>query len=185
MKIAFILFNDINWLDLAGMYEPLLMMKRYGYTPDLQWDFCAMTEAVTDEGGLVIRPGKRAESLHEYDAIIVPGGKGTRALQHDPVFLSWLQTAQPSAWKISVCTGSLLLGAAGFLHDKTATTHFKSYEELKPYCGTVSHERIVEDGSVITAGAVTASIDLGLFLVRKWAGDDADVYIRHVMDYRG
>jgi transcriptional regulator GlxA family with amidase domain len=185
MKIAFILFNDINWLDMAGVYEPLLMMKRYDYAPDFEWEFCGMTETVTDEGGLTIKPGKLAASLQDYDALIVPGGKGTRALQHDAHFITWLQSAKPSSLKISVCTGSLILGAAGFLNGKTATTHFKSYEELKPYCGTVSHERIVEDGTVITAGAVAASIDLGLFLVRKWAGDDADVYIRHVMDYRG
>jgi cyclohexyl-isocyanide hydratase len=185
MKIAYIIFNGINWLDLAGVYEPISILRSAGYRPDLQWDICSWTPEAADEGGLRVLPTLVGSDLGGYDAIIVPGGKGTRTFQHNEGFLQWLRTAGPVPLKISVCTGSLLLGAAGFLQDKTATTHFKSYEALAPYCRSVSHERITEDGDCITAGAVTASIDLGLYLCRKWAGDEADVYIRHIMDYRG
>jgi cyclohexyl-isocyanide hydratase len=185
MHIAYIVFNGINWLDLAGVYEPVSKLRSTGYLPDLRWDICSWMPEASDEGGLIIKPGLVRNDLSIYDAVIVPGGKGTRLLIQDEPFLDWLRTARADALKISVCTGSLLLGAAGFLQGKQATTHFKSYEELAPYCAEVSHARIVEDGNCITAGAVTASIDLGLFLCRKWAGDEADVYIRHVMDYRG
>ncbi len=185
MRIAYIVFNGINWLDLAGVYEPVSMLRSTGYIPDLQWDICSWTPEASDDGGLTIKPGFIRNELSGYDAIIVPGGKGTRALMKDDSFLDWLRTARPDALKISVCTGSLLLGAAGFLRGKKATTHFRSYEALSPYCEEVSHARIVDEGDCITAGAVTASLDLGLYLCRKWAGDDADVYIRHIMDYRG
>ena len=185
MRIAYVIFNGINWLDLAGVYEPVSKLRSAGYLPDLHWDICSWTPEASDEGGLTTKPQLVRNDLSVYDAVIVPGGKGTRALMHEQPFLDWLCTIRPGALKISVCTGSLLLGAAGFLRNRKATTHFKSYDELAPYCGEVSHARIVEDGDCITAGAVASSLDLGLFLCRKWAGDDADVYIRHVMDYRG
>lgn len=185
MKIAYIVFNGINWLDLAGVYEPISKLKSAGYRPDLEWDICAWTPDAADEGGLKVVPTLVGNDLSSYDAIIVPGGRGTRALMQDEGFLQWLRTAANVPLKISVCTGSLLLGAAGFLQGRKATTHFKSYSELAPFCREVSHERITEDKGCITAGAVTASIDLGLYLCRKWAGDDADVYIRYSMDYRG
>ena len=74
------------------------------------------------------------EPLDGYDLVFVPGGMGTRALQHDREFIDWLKTAAPVKLKISVCTGALLLGAAGFLRGKKATTHPSAPKELEPYC---------------------------------------------------
>ena len=132
-----------------------------------------------------ILPNQIKNDLSVYDAIIVPGGKGSRELMHEKDFIEWIQTAKNIPWKISVCTGSLILGAAGFLHGKIATTHFDAYDMLKPFCKEVTTDRIVEDGDCITAGAVTSSIDLGLYLCRKWAGGEADLMIRYKMDYKG
>lgn len=185
MKIAFILFNDITWLDLIGVYDPITRLKNKGYLPDLSWDFCALTNTVHDQNGLVVVPTVVNQPLDQYDVVIVPGGQGTRTLTTDHHFVQWLQTASAATYKISICTGSLLLGAAGFLKDKKATTNYKEYEQLRPYCREVLTDRIVEDGDVITAGAVTASIDLGLYLCRKWAGDEAAREIRKHMDYHG
>ncbi|MBP6386617.1 MAG: DJ-1/PfpI family protein [Pseudarcicella sp.] len=84
--------------------------------------------------------------------------------------------------KISVCTGSLILGAAGFLKDKTATTHFKNYPLWEPYCKNVSKENIVDDHQIITAGAVANSINLGLYLCQLWAGKMAHDDIKKQMD---
>lgn len=172
-------------LDLAGVYEPVTRLKHAGYLPDLAWDFCAIGQQAVDHDGLKIIPNKIKNDLSEYDAIIVPGGKGTRELMYDETFIKWIQSASKIPWKISVCTGSLILGAAGFLKGKKATTHFDAYELLKPFCKEVLHDRIVEDGDCITAGAVTSSIDLGLYLCRKWAGGEADIMIRYKMDYKG
>jgi cyclohexyl-isocyanide hydratase len=123
-------------------------------------------------------------SLAGYDVLIVPGGVGTRTLIHDQHFIEWIRTAQAVPSKVSICTGSLILGAAGFLKDKAATTHFSEYDTLQPFCRAVSKDRIVEEGDVVTAGAVAASIDLGLYLCEKWAGPEAARDIQRCMNYQ-
>ncbi|REH01634.1 DJ-1/PfpI family protein [Flavobacterium aquicola] len=186
MKIAYILFDNITWLDFIGIYDPISRLKSMGYLPDMSWDICAYSDKkIADSFGLEIVPAKIKSSLANYDAIIIPGGFGTRELQFDTEFIEWIKTAGIDTTKISICTGSLILGAAGFLTDKKATTNFQEYEALKPYCKEVVNSRIVEDGNVITAGAVSASIDLGLYLCEKWAGQNAQEEIRKKMDYRG
>jgi transcriptional regulator GlxA family with amidase domain len=185
MRIAYILFNNFTLLDFIGVYDAVLRLRTMNYIPDLQWDMCALTDKVSDELGLTLLTNKSGGSLEGYDAVILPGGVGTKSLQHDPDFIGWIRTASAGAWKISVCTGSLLLGAAGFLKNRKATTHFDYYETLQQYCKEVVADRVVEDGNVITAGAVSSSIDLGLFLCHKWAGAEAAANIRRRMDYRG
>src|SRR5262249_44536581 len=114
---------------------------------------------------------------------VVPGGQGTRALQHDPAFVGWLRTAADVPLKASVCTGALLLGAAGFLAGRPATTHPAAMQELARYCGEVRSERVVDAGGVVTSGGVTAGIDLGLHLVRRLAGAEAMLRVARQMDY--
>jgi len=184
MKIAYIIFEGVTWLDLIGCYDPVSRLKSNNYIP-LSWDICGYRETNQDVFGLQIKPTHIRNQLSGYDAIIVPGGIGTRQLQFDSEFNDWLMTAEPVKYKISICTGSLLLGSAGFLKNKKATTNFQEYEALKPYCGQVVKERIVDDDNIITAGAVTASIDLGLYLCKKWAGNEAAENIRKKIDYHG
>lgn len=185
MKIAFIIFDGITLLDFIGVYDPISHLQSLKYVPDLTWDVCSFTDTVTDSFGLKIIPDKMKNSLVDYDAIIIPGGLGTRKLQYDTEFINWIKTSENSKYKISVCTGSLILGAAGFLKGKKATTNFQEYEALKPYCHEVVEKRIVEDNNIITAGAVSASIDLGLYLCEKWGGKEAEIRIRKRMDYKG
>jgi cyclohexyl-isocyanide hydratase len=184
MNLAYIIFNDMTLLDLAGVYDVVSRLKLLKFKQDLAWDICAFTDLVRDNHGLRIVPDKVRNDLSKYDAIIVPGGFGTRNLQNDEAFLDWLRMAKEVNYKISVCTGSLLLGAAGFLEDKKATTNFNDYEMLKPYCKEVIKQRIVEDNNVISAGAVSSSIDLGLYLCEKWAGKEATEKIKKMIDYR-
>jgi cyclohexyl-isocyanide hydratase len=173
MQIAYILFDGITLLDFAGVYDPLARLRTMGYLPELNWELCACGQTqVKDAFGLTISTATPAD-LSRYDWVIVPGGLGTRPLQHDTAFLGWLRTARDASLLASVCTGSLLLGAAGFLRGKRATTNYQEYDALAGYVGTVVRERIVEDGRLITAGAVASSLDLGLYLVEKVAGSDA------------
>lgn len=183
-RIAYIVFDGITWLDFIGIYDPICRLKSMKYIPDLTWDICALNSEVKDNFGLTIKVTKIKNDLSEYDAIIIPGGFGTRQLRYDPEFLEWVATAANIPQKISICTGSLLLGAAGFLEGKRATTNFKEYETLAPYCEEVIKERIVEDDDVVTAGAVSSSLDLGLYLCEKWIGTEKTVKIRENMAYR-
>ena len=183
MKIAYVIFDGVTWLDFIGVYDAVSRLKSMGYIKDLSWDVCALKEKASDNFGLTIMADKVGEPLHTYDALIVPGGHGTRTLISDDTFLSWIKTGADVQQKMSVCTGSLILGAAGFLKTKKATTNFLEYETLRPYCAEVVKERLVVDGNVVTAGAVSSSLDLGLYLCEKWVGMEAREVIQQRMDY--
>ncbi|MFC1857842.1 DJ-1/PfpI family protein [Thermodesulfobacteriota bacterium] len=183
MKTAFIIFDQMTALDLIGAYDPLTRLKSMNILPDFEWDICAFTEAVTDDKGLRLCPDSVGQSLDGYDLIFVPGGFGTRSLQFDAGFTDWLKAASPVKLKVSVCTGALLMGAAGFLAGKRATTHPSAFGELEPYCETVVNQRVVDEGEVITGRGVSSSIDLGLHLVERLAGSDARTSIAKQMDY--
>jgi len=185
MKIAFIVFDGITMMDLIGVYDPVSRLRSIQFIPNLQWDICAVTAEVKDHFGFTIKAGKIKNDLSAYDVIIVPGGSGTRNLVKDVDFLSWLQTAANVPLKCSVCTGSLLLGAAGFLQGKNATTHFGEYLTLSKYGCSVLEQKIVEDNGIITAGAVSSSLQLGIYLANKWCGPLAEQAIRKWMDFWG
>ncbi len=184
MKIAFILFDGVTLLDFIGVYDPISRLKAGDYVKGLAWDLCGLTEVVTDDYGLEIKITKVAPNLADYDMLIVPGGFGTRKLLTDEVFLNWLKTGKEVAYKASVCTGSLLLGASGMLVDKKATTHFKMYDKLSEYCKEVVEARIVEDGDIISAGAVSSSLDLGLYICEKLTNAEVAALIKTSMDYK-
>ena len=183
MKIAFVIFNGLTTLDFIGIYDPLTRLKTMGFMPDLEWDICAFTDIVKDDRGLVMIPTAIQEPLQSYEVLVVPGGYGTRTLIHDKNFVEWIKTAGPCKLKVSVCTGALLLGAAGFLKDKRATTHPSAFQELKPFCRWVLENRIVDDGNIITAGGVSSGIDAGLYVVERLAGGETKKKIAKQMDY--
>ena len=183
MKAAFILFDRLTAMDFVGVYDPLTRLRSMGVMPDFEWSLCGLTLDVEDDRGLLFIPDTLAEPLDGYDLIVVPGGYGTRPLQQDKAFLTWLRTAEAVPLKASVCTGALLLGAAGFLEGKRATTHPSNFDDLAPYCAHVVDERVVDEGDVITARGVTSAIDLGLHLVERLAGEAARARIAKQMDY--
>lgn len=183
MKIAFVIYRGMTALDFIGIYDPLIRLKTMGIVEDLQWEICAYTPIVEDSAGLRLMPTEVAHPLNAYDMIIVPGGKGCRELIDDKGFIEWLKTAQDCKTKVSVCTGALLLGAAGFLKGKAATTHPNAFGALEKYCKSVVKRRIVDEGDVITAGGVTSAIDLGLYLCEKLAGKEARIKIAKQIDY--
>ena len=187
MRIAFIVYEGMTALDFVGVYDPLTRLKTMGFIPDLEWDICAFSDEVQDNTGLKFTPTRIRQPLSAYDLVIVPGGPGSRKLIDNGVipssFISWLQTAQQVPLKTSVCTGALLLGAAGYLAGRSATTHPSAFSELEPFCERVLPQRLVDSGDVITAGGVSAALDLGLYLVEKLAGSEAKEKIRRQMDY--
>lgn len=183
MKLAFILFDGMTFLDFAGFYDVIIRLRHCEAFAGLEWDICAASETVKDDEGLEIRARSVLPALSAYDMVFVPGGMGTRQLRFDAEFIGWLKGAEHARWLVSVCTGSLLLGAAGLLHGKKATTHPSAYDLLAPYCREVVPSRIVRDGRVISGGGVAASIDLGLYLIGLLAGEEAAGAVKRQIDY--
>jgi len=183
MRIAFVVFDQLTFLDFIGFYDPVTRLKTMGFIDDLEWNTCAISAHVVDDRGLTIQADYVDQSLDPFDMLFIPGGFGTRDLQHDRTFIDWIKTAAATEYKVSVCTGSLILGAAGFLGDQRATTHPGAYNELTPYCREVMQQRIVDEGKLITAGGVASSIDAGLHVVERLAGGDARTKIARQMDY--
>src|SRR5665213_169925 len=91
MKIAYIIFDKITWLDFIGIYDPISRLKSMNYLPDLTWDICSFTNSVADNFGLEVKPNKIQNSLSDYDALIIPGGLGTRQLTSNDEFLNWIK----------------------------------------------------------------------------------------------
>lgn len=184
MKIAFVVYDNLTLLDFAGMYDPLTRLKSMGFMPDMKYDICARTDRVRSAEGAVLVPDKVINDLACYDLVLIPGGDGVKDLMKDRVFLAWISVASERTTVAAVCGGSLLLGAAGMLRTKRATTHPALKTALAHVASEVSDDRIVDQGTIITAGGVTAAIDLGLYLCGKIAGADAQEKIRAQMDYR-
>ena len=172
----------ITLLDFAGVFDPVTRLKTMGFTDTLAWDTCARTERVRSSEGAVLIPDRVKNDLSGYDYVIVPRGDGIKDLLQDKEFLRWITVPAPAV-VVSVCGGSLLLGAAGMLRAKKATTHPDLRGVLNHFAREVVADRIVDEGDVITAGGVTASIDLGLYLCEKIAGKEVREKIRVQMDY--
>ncbi|EBK2060080.1 DJ-1/PfpI family protein [Paenibacillus timonensis] len=183
MRIALVLFNGVTFLDFVGFYDVIYRLNLFDKTKGTTWDICGLVEEVTDELGMKVKVNVIKPDLSAYDLVFIPGGMGTRKLKDDAVFIDWIKTAELAKYKISVCTGSLLWGAAGFLKDKKATTHPNVYDLLEPYCLEVMKSRIVKDGNIITAGGVATSIDLGLFIIELFAGAEAANVVKKQLDY--
>ncbi|MGF9947313.1 DJ-1/PfpI family protein, partial [Priestia megaterium] len=182
MKVGFILFDQLTSLDFIGFYDGFTRLKTLGFKKDLTWDLCALSNEISDDRGITFKINKVSPDLSEYDLIFVPGGMGTRALQYNTEFINWLKTAKHVPYKVSVCTGSLLLGAAGFLTNTKATTHPNGFDLLKRYTDKVEKERIVKDSNIITGGGVATSVDLGLYICELIDGPETATKIQKQMD---
>ncbi|WLR41385.1 DJ-1/PfpI family protein [Bacillus carboniphilus] len=183
MNIGFILYDEITALDFFGFYNVITALKEDQICEDVNWKVCAFNESIKDEFGLKITVDKVKPDLSQFDAIFIPGGSGTRKYAKDKGFISWLRTAEEVPYKISVCTGSILLGAAGLLQGKKATTHPHYLNWLVPLCEEVVEERIVRDGDVITGGGVSTSIDLGLYFLQLIKGEEVVRKVQNYIDY--
>jgi transcriptional regulator GlxA family with amidase domain len=186
MKAALIVFDRMTYLDFVGFYDPLTRLKSLNLLPGFEWRICSNRKQVADDRrvpGMAMLAESVLEPLDRYDLVFVPGGMGTRTLQHDREFIDWLKTAAQVKLKVSVCTGALLLGAAGFLRGKRATTHPSALKELEPYCEKVVTDRIVDEGDVVTGSGVSTSIDLGLHMVERIAGPEARDRAARLMCY--
>jgi transcriptional regulator GlxA family with amidase domain len=180
VDIAIPIFEQVTALDAVGPYEVLSRL------PGAQVSFIAREPGPkrTENGMLALVADRGLADLPEPDVIVVPGGFGTRALADDEEMLDWIRRAhERSTWTTSVCTGALLLAAAGLLDGLRATTHWLQYDLLRPYGATPVDERIVREGKIITAAGVSAGIDMALMLAAEIAGPELAQGIQLGIEY--
>ena len=177
--IGILIFPGVQQLDLTGPYEVFASL------PDtkvhLIWKDRA---AITTATGLVLGPTMTFGECPKLDVICVPGGGGVNALLEDAETLGFVRAqAKQARYVTSVCTGSLVLGAAGLLKGRKATTHWFAHDFLEKFGAIPVHGRVVRDGNLITAGGVTAGIDFGLVVVAELVGKTEAEAIQLGLEY--
>ena len=178
-RIGLLLFPDITQLDMTGPYE--VFIKFPGATVDLVWKSLA---PVTAGGGMQIVPTVTFSDCPQLDLICVPGGTGMNALLNDAETLDFIRRqAKGARYVTSVCTGALVLGAAGLLKGRRAATHWLSRDMLAAFGATPVAERVVVDGNVITGGGVTAGIDFALTVAAQAFGPELAQAIQLGIEY--
>jgi len=165
MKVAFVLYDNFTMLDIVGPFNVLTFM------PDCEpvWvaEEIGPVKDHTRSGALMANT--RFEDCLDPDIVVVPGGLGTELHFGGPV-VKWLRTVRPgSKWMTSVCTGSLLLGSAGFLDGLTSTSHWTSMDTLAGFGAIPTRQRVVlhEDEQIVTSAGVSSGIDMALTLVER------------------
>ena len=179
IHIGLLLFPDLTQLDLTGPYE--VFTKFPNADVHLLWK---TLEPVGAGGGMQLLPTTTFAESPQLDLVCVPGGAGMNALLNDGETLDFVRRqASGARYVTSVCTGSLVLGAAGLLKGRRATTHWMSLPMLAAFgCEPVA-ERVVVDGNVITGGGVTAGIDFALTVAGEWFGADIARRIQLGIEY--
>jgi putative intracellular protease/amidase len=180
MEVAIPLFDRFTALDAVGPYEVLSRI------PDARVRFVASDTGPkrTENAMLAMTADARFSDVPEPDIVVVPGGLGTRVLIEDEEILGWIRHAHAhSRWTTSVCTGSLLLAAAGVLDGLEATTHWLELDTLAGLGARPVERRVVEQGKVITAAGVSSGIDMALTLAARLRGDDLAQAIQLSIEY--
>ena len=179
-ELAILLFDGLTALDAVGPYEVLSRV------PDVELSFVAATPGLkrTDNGLLQLMAPRSLDDLPRPEVVLVPGGHGEVQVREDTRVLDWLRRAHESTrFTTSVCTGSLVLAAAGLLDGVRATTHWTGMEELGRLGAVPIEERVVREGKIITAAGVSSGIDMALVLAGELTDDDTARAIQLSIEY--
>lgn len=180
MQIAIALFDRFTSLDAVGPYETLSRM------PGAETVFVAERPGPVrnDSGSLALVADRAFTDVPAPDILVVPGGPGQSDNMANETLLAWLRSADAtSTWTTSVCTGSLLLAAAGLLTGRRATSHWLALAELERFGVEPTGERVVFDGKYVTAAGVSSGIDMGLALIGRIAGEKQAQTVQLLTEY--
>lgn len=180
MRVAILLFDRMTALDAIGAYEVLR------FSPDVETVFVGKRKGEVRAGGgtLGLTADASFEEVTSAEIVLVPGGPGQEDLMTDTEVLDWLRAIdQTTTWTLSVCTGSLILAAAGLLEGRKATSHWLALDQLSEFGVEPVPSRVVFDGKYVTAAGVSASIDMGLELANRMSGDVAAQAIQLGLEY--
>jgi putative intracellular protease/amidase len=181
MQIAFLIYDGLTSLDIIGPYEVLARI------PDADVRFVAVEqgELRVDTGAFGFVVDHTLEAVPRPEVFVIPGGlQGTFAAARDDRILAWVRGAhEHSRFSTSVCTGSLILGAAGLLRGLAATTHWAAKSMIEQHGATYSEERVVRAGKIVTAAGVSAGIDMALYLAGEMADAETAKAIQLSIEY--
>ncbi|MEU9379275.1 DJ-1/PfpI family protein [Streptomyces sp. NPDC048255] len=180
MQIAVLLYDRFTALDAVGPFDTL------GRLPDAEVVFVAERPGPvrTDNGALALVADKALGEVTRPDIVIVPGGPHPEVEMKNPAVLEWLRAVDATTtWTTSVCTGSLLLAAAGLLDGRRAAGHWLFLDQLPRFGAEPTGERVVFDGKYVTAAGVSSGIDMGLTLLGRIAGDEFAQTVQLMTEY--
>ncbi|HUL06722.1 MAG TPA: DJ-1/PfpI family protein [Candidatus Acidoferrum sp.] len=179
LQIGILVFPGVQQLDLTGPYEVFASIPEAKV--HLIWKD---RSPITSATGLVLAATVTFGECPALDVLCIPGGGGVNALLQDTAVLAFVRAqAEQARYVTSVCTGSLVLGAAGLLKGRRATTHWYAHDFLARFGAIPVHDRVVRDGNLITAGGVTAGIDFGLAVVAELLGQAQAEAIQLALEY--
>ncbi|KVV40021.1 dimethylglycine dehydrogenase [Burkholderia territorii] len=179
LHIGLLVFPGVQQLDLTGPHDVLASLP--DATVHLVWK---SRDTVASSSGLALAPTCTFDDCPPLDVVCVPGGIGINDLLLDAETIAFVQRRAAAArYVTSVCTGALLLGVAGLLRGRRATTHWAFHSLLAPLGAVPVHERVVRDGNLITGGGVTAGIDFALTIAAELAGDEEAQSIQLALEY--
>ncbi|MBV2366973.1 DJ-1/PfpI family protein [Streptomonospora nanhaiensis] len=180
MHVVIPLYSGFTALDAVGPYTVL------AFAPGWTVTFAAPAPGpvLDDRESLTLTAAAALADVPRPDVVLVPGGPGTAQAMGDPVLLDWIRAAhEHAAWTASVCSGSLILGAAGVLAGRRATSHWGVVDGLAGFGAEPARERVVVDGTVVTAAGVSAGIDMALELLARTSGADTARAVQLVVEY--
>ncbi len=179
MKIVMLLFPRVTALDLIGPHEVLARV------PGVEVIHAGFEVGpITTDSGIRLQIDHAFDDIDHADVLVIPGGSGLAPIYSNPAAVaSFKRLAAKARWITSVCTGALLLGAAGLLDEKPATTHWYAYDKLAAFGAKPTARRVVETGNIITAAGVSAGIDMALTLAARLAGKDIACAIQLGLEY--
>ncbi|MBR0896774.1 DJ-1/PfpI family protein [Bradyrhizobium tropiciagri] len=179
LRIGSLVFEGLDQVDLTAPLQVLAQLPNSTYRL-----YGKTTDTVRDHKGLRLTPDVAIADAPQLDVLHVPGGAGQEALMHDEEILAWLRRQAAGAKSVlSVCTGALILGAAGLLIGKRATTHWASFHLLEEFGAIPVDERVVVDGKWVFAAGVTAGLDAAIRLAAELRGDEVAQSITLLMEY--
>jgi transcriptional regulator GlxA family with amidase domain len=190
-NVAILIFEDVELLDFAGPFEVFTSVSSVVTDDEPPFNVYTLghhTAPLHTRYGLIVTPHYTLSNAPKPDIVVIPGGRGARKVMRDPVVLEWLKGVnEGTELTTSVCTGSLVLGAAGLLDGLQATTHHSAYDllaEVAPSTTVIEGVRYVDNGRIITSAGVQAGMDMALHVVARLHGVETAHQTAHHIEYR-
>lgn len=191
-NVAILLFDDVEVLDFAGPFEVFSVTSELNdYKPFRVMTVAAEKRVIVAKNGLSLNPEHALDSNPSAEIVIIPGGIGSKQAMQDERIIRWVQQmAHEAEYVLSVCTGARILAKAGLLDGQAATTHHEALENVREaapnvlwHDGDWRETRFIDNGKIMTAGGISAGIDMSLYLVGKLLGRDKARATADYMEY--